>query len=46
MMRLIEDRELDEVAGADTPQEVLDFTERVLRELRRMLEQPVEPAGY
>ena len=46
MMKLIEDRELDEVAGADTPQEVFDFTERPLRELRRMLEQPVEPAGY
>lgn len=46
MMKLIEDRKLDEVAGAETPQEVLDFTERVLRELRRLQEQPVEPAPY
>jgi len=45
-MKLIDDRELDQVAGANTQQEVLDFVERVLRDLHRMWDQPAEPAGF
>jgi len=45
-MTLIEDRELDEVAGANTQQELFDFVERVLRDLQRMWDQPAEPAGF
>jgi hypothetical protein len=44
-MKRIDERELDEVAGANTQQEVFDFVERVLRELQRMWDQPAEPAG-
>ena len=45
-MKPIEDRELDEVAGANTQQDLLDFVERVLRDLQRAWNQPAEPAGY
>ncbi len=45
-MKPIEDRELDEVAGANTQQELFDFVERVLRDLQRMWDQPAEPAGF
>jgi hypothetical protein len=45
-MKLIDDRELDEVAGANTQQEVFDFVERVLRDLRRMWDKPADPAGF
>ena len=45
-MKPIEDRELDEVAGANTQREVLDFVERVLRDLQRIWDQPAEPAGF
>ena len=46
-MTQIEDRELDEVAGANTAQkEVFDFVERVLRESQRMLDQTSEPIGF
>lgn len=45
-MKLIEDRELAEVAGANTQQELFDFVERVLRDLQRMWDQPAEPPGF
>ena len=45
-MKPIDERELDEVAGANTQQEVFDFVERVLRDLQRMWDQPAEPAGF
>jgi hypothetical protein len=45
-MRTIEDRELDEVAGANTQRELLDFVERVMRDLQRSWEQPTGPAGF
>jgi len=45
-MKLIQDRELDEVAGANTQQDLSDFVERVLRDLQRMWDQPAEPAGF
>lgn len=45
-MRLIEDRELDDVTGASTQQDLFDFVERVLRDLQRMWDQPAEPAGF
>jgi len=45
-MKPIEDRELDEVAGANTQQDLLDFVERVLRDLQRAWNQPAESAGY
>jgi hypothetical protein len=45
-MKPIEDRELDEVAGANTQQDLLDFVERVLRDLQRAWSQPAEPSGY
>ena len=45
-MKPIEDRELDEVAGANTQQDLLDFVERVLRDLPRAWNQPAESAGY
>ena len=45
-MKPIEDRELDEVAGANTQQELSDFVERVLRDLQRMWDQPAEPVGF
>lgn len=45
-MKLIEDRELDAVAGANTQQDLFDFVERVLRDLQRMWDQPAEPAGF
>jgi hypothetical protein len=44
-MTPIDDRELDEVAGANTQREVIDFVERVLRDLQRIWEQPVDPNG-
>jgi len=44
-MTPIDDRELDEVAGANTQREVLDIVERVLRDLQRIWEQPVDPNG-
>ena len=44
-MKPIDDRELDEVAGANTQREVIDFVERVLRDLQRIWEQPVDPNG-
>lgn len=45
-MKPIEDRELDEVAGANTQRELFDFVERVLRDLQRIWDQPAEPAGF
>jgi hypothetical protein len=45
-MTPIEDRDLDEVAGANTQKDLLDFVERVLRDLQRMWDQPAEPAGF
>lgn len=45
-MRTIEDRELDEVAGANTQRELSDFVERVMRDLQRQWEQPADPAGF
>jgi len=45
-MKLIEDRDLDEVAGANTQQEVFDFVERVMRESQRMWNQTSEPTGF
>lgn len=45
-MKLIEDGELDTVAGANTQQDLFDFVERVLRDLQRMWDQPAEPAGF
>ncbi len=33
-MRLIEEHELDAVAGANTQQDIVDFVERVMRDLR------------
>ena len=44
-MTPIDDRELDEVAGANAQREVLDIVERVLRDLQRIWEQPVDPNG-
>lgn len=44
-MKPIDDRELDEVAGANTQQDVIDFVERVLRDLQRMWNQPADPTG-
>ncbi len=41
-MTPIEDRDLDEVAGANTQQDLSDFVERVLRDLQRMWDQPAE----
>lgn len=45
-MTLIEERELDEVAGANTQQEVIDFVERVLRESQRMMVQDTDPSTF
>lgn len=45
-MKLIDDHELDEVAGANTQQDLFDFVERVLRDLQRMWDQPAGPAGF
>jgi hypothetical protein len=45
-MKPIEDRELDQVAGANTQQDLFDFVERVLRDLQRIWDQPAEPAGF
>jgi hypothetical protein len=45
-MKQIEDRELDEVAGATTQQDLFDFVDRVLRDLQRLWDQPAEPAGF
>jgi hypothetical protein len=45
-MTPIEGRELDQFAGANTQQDLLDFVERVLRDLQRVWDQPGEPAGY
>lgn len=46
-MTQIEDRELDEVAGASTAQqEIFDFVERVRRESQRMIDQTAEPIGF
>jgi hypothetical protein len=45
-MRTIEDRELDEIAGANTQRELYDFVERVMRDLQRMWEQPADPIGF
>ena len=45
-MRTIEDRELDEVPGANTQRELYDFVERVMRDLQRLWEQPTDPIGF
>jgi hypothetical protein len=45
-MRLIEDRELDEVAGANTQRDLFDFVERVRRDLQQAWDQPAEPVGF
>lgn len=45
-MKPIEDRALDEVAGAGTQQELADFVERVLRDLQRAWDQPAAPPGF
>jgi hypothetical protein len=45
-MKPIEYHELDEVAGANTPQDLLDFVDRVLRDLQRVWDQPAAPPGF
>lgn len=41
-MRLIEEHELDAVTGANTQQEIVDFVERVLRDMQQtVLQDPI-----
>jgi hypothetical protein len=45
MMKVIDDRELLEVAGGNTQQAIREFVERVLRELAQHYFGPAESSG-